>query len=36
MQSKAYRATAVNRIDAGQVSQGHPGQPLTVGLDIGK
>lgn len=36
MKSKAYRATAVNRVDAGQLSQAHPGQPLTVGLDIGK
>jgi transposase len=36
MKSKAYRATAVNRIGAAQVSRGHPGQPLTVGLDIGK
>jgi transposase len=36
MQSKAYRATAVNRVDAAAVSQGHAGQPLTVGLDIGK
>ena len=36
MKSKAYRATAVNRVDAEQVSRGHPGQPLTVGLDIGK
>jgi transposase len=35
MKSKAYRATAVNRVDASQVSQGHPGQPLTIGLDIG-
>src|SRR5438445_6488807 len=36
MHSKAYRATAVNRVDAAAVSQGHVGQPLTVGLDIGK
>jgi transposase len=36
MKSKAYRATAVNRVDAGRVSQGHPGEPLTIGLDIGK
>src|SRR5215475_9068302 len=36
MKSKAYRATVVNRIDAQQVSRGHAGQPLTVGLDIGK
>jgi transposase len=36
MKSKAYRATAVNRVDAGPVGQGHPGQALTVGLDIGK
>lgn len=36
MKSKAYRATAVNRVDADQVSRRHPGQPLTVGLDIGK
>jgi transposase len=36
MKSKAYRATAVNRVDAVAVSQGHAGQPLTVGLDIGK
>jgi hypothetical protein len=36
MKSKAYRATAVNRIDADQLSRSHPGQALTVGLDIGK
>src|SRR5713226_5709254 len=36
MHSKAYRATAVNRVDARVLGQGHPGQPLTVGLDIGK
>jgi transposase len=36
MKNKAYRATAVNRVDAEQLSRGHPGQPLTVGLDIGK
>jgi hypothetical protein len=36
MKSKAYRATAVNRVDAAAVSRGHPGEPLTVGLDIGK
>jgi transposase len=36
MKSKAYRATAVNRVDAAAVRQGHVGQPLTVGLDIGK
>src|SRR5713101_3272665 len=36
MHSKAYRATAVNRVDAGAIGQGHPGQPLTIGLDIGK
>jgi hypothetical protein len=35
-QSKAYRATAVNRVDAGRVGQAHPGQPVTIGLDIGK
>jgi transposase len=36
MKSKAYRGTAVNRVDAAQVSQGHAGQALTIGLDIGK
>jgi transposase len=36
MKSKAYRATAVNRVDAAAVRHGHAGQPLTVGLDIGK
>jgi transposase len=36
MKSKAYRATAVNRIDAVGVSQGHWGQAVMVGLDIGK
>src|SRR5262245_16388140 len=36
MKSKAYRATAVNRVDARQVRRGHAGQALTVGLDIGK
>src|SRR5438067_2343777 len=36
MKSKAYRATAVNRVDADQVSHSHPGQALTVGFDIGK
>jgi transposase len=36
MKSKAYRGMAVNRVDAQKVSQGHAGQALTVGLDIGK
>jgi hypothetical protein len=36
MKSKAYRATVVNRVDGGRISQEHPGQPLTIGLDIGK
>jgi transposase len=36
MKSKAYRATAVNRVDARQLGRGHAGQALTVGLDIGK
>jgi transposase len=36
MKSKAYRATAVKLVDADLLSRGHPGQPLTVGLDIGK
>jgi transposase len=36
MKSKAYRATAVNRVDAVRVGQGHAGQALTIGLDIGK
>src|SRR5713101_5459950 len=36
MKSKAYRATAVNRVAAGVIGPGHTGQPVTVGLDIGK
>src|SRR5262249_49186355 len=36
MKNKAYRATVVNRVDAAAVSQGHAGQALTIGLDIGK
>jgi transposase len=36
MKSKAYRGTAVNRVDAQQVSQGHGGQTVTIGLDVGK
>jgi transposase len=36
MKSKAYRGTAVNRADAQRVSQGHAGQALSIGLDIGK
>jgi hypothetical protein len=34
--SKAYRATDVKDVDVGRIGQGHPGQPLTLGLDIGK
>jgi hypothetical protein len=36
MKSKAYRATVVNRVDGGRISQEHPGQALLIGLDIGK
>src|SRR6266849_5096518 len=36
MKSKAYRGTIVNRVDGERMSQGHGGQALTVGLDIGK
>ena len=36
MKSNAYRATPVHRVDAAAVRRGHAGQPLTVGLDIGK
>jgi transposase len=36
MKSKAYRGTAVNRVDAQEVGRGHEGQALTVGLDVGK
>jgi transposase len=36
MKSKAYRGTAVNRVEAQKVSEGHAGEALTVGLDIGK
>ena len=36
MKSKAYRGTDVNRIDLRTLSQGHEGQSLVVGLDIGK
>jgi transposase len=34
--SKAYRASAVNRIDAERLGASHAGQAVTVGLDIGK
>jgi transposase len=34
--SKAYRASAVNLVDAERLGAGHAGQALTVGLDIGK
>ena len=34
--SKAYRAIAVNRVDVAQVGLGHRGQPLNIGLDVGK
>jgi transposase len=36
MKSKAYRATDVNRVDGERIRQEHPGQPLMIGLDIGK
>src|SRR5258708_7586490 len=36
MKSKAYRGTVVNRVDAHKLSQGRTGQPLTIGLDVGK
>jgi hypothetical protein len=34
--SKADRATPVNQVKAEQVGRGHPGQAVSVGLDIGK
>jgi transposase len=36
MKSKAYRGTDVNRIDVRSLSQGHDGQALVVGFDVGK
>ena len=36
MKSKAYRGTAVNRVEAQKVSRGHVGEALTIGVDIGK
>jgi transposase len=36
MKKKAYRGTAVKHVEAARVRQGHAGQALTVGLDIGK
>jgi len=36
MKSKAYRGTAVNRVEASQVGAGRDGQVGTVGIDVGK
>jgi transposase len=36
MRSKAYRGTDVNRVDVGRLAQGHEGQALVVGVDVGK
>jgi transposase len=36
MKSKAYRGTDVNRVDTGRLAQGHEGQALVVGVDVGK
>jgi transposase len=36
MISRAYRATDVNRVDARQIDTRPPGQPLVVGIDMGK
>lgn len=36
MKSKAYRGTNVNRIDVPTLSQGHEGQAVVVGFDVGK
>jgi hypothetical protein len=36
MKSNAYRGTDVNRVDARQLTQRHPGQALIVGIDVGK
>ena len=36
MKNKAYRGTAVNRVEAGQLGAGRDGQALMVGIDVGK
>jgi hypothetical protein len=36
MKSKAYRGTDVKSVDARELAQGHPGQALVVGIDVGK
>jgi transposase len=36
MKSKAYRGTAVNRVEANQLGGGRHGHALTVGIDVGK
>src|SRR5438309_9145162 len=36
MKSRAYAASAVNRLDADKVSKGREGQALIVGIDVGK
>jgi len=36
MKSKTYRGTDVKYVDAGTFSQGRDGQPLVVGIDVGK
>ena len=36
MRSKAYRGTDVNRVDVSRLAQGHEGQALVVGVDVGK
>ncbi len=36
MKSKAYRGTAVNRVPASQLGLGRDGEPVIVGIDVGK
>jgi transposase len=36
MKSKAYRGTAVNRVEASRIGPGREGQAVTVGIDVGK
>jgi transposase len=36
MRSRAYGSVGVNQVNATRVSQDHDGQPLVVGMDIGK
>jgi transposase len=36
MKSKAYRAIAINHVDAPRLAASHPGQALMLGVDVGK